>query len=55
MYTAMKYLHVLIVPRSFLYSYEAEFIQKLLHEKKKKISYYSIHFDIWLYRRRFVY
>jgi hypothetical protein len=38
----------------FLYSYEAEFIQKLLHEKKKK-SCYSLQFHISLSRRRFVY
>jgi hypothetical protein len=38
----------------FLYSYEAEFIQKLLHEKNKN-SCCSLQFHISLYRRRFVY
>jgi hypothetical protein len=38
----------------FLYSYEAKFIQKLLHEKKK-ISCCGLQFDISIYGRRFVY
>jgi hypothetical protein len=38
----------------FLYSYEVEFIQKLLHEKKKK-SYSCLQFDISIYLRRFIY
>jgi hypothetical protein len=37
-----------------LYSYEAEFIQKLLNEKKK-VSCYGFQFDISIYRRRFIY
>jgi hypothetical protein len=38
----------------FLYSYEAEFIQKLLH-KKKKISCCGLRFDILIYWRHFIY
>jgi hypothetical protein len=38
----------------FLYSYEAEFIQNLLHEKKK-VSCCGLQFDISVYRRHFIY
>jgi hypothetical protein len=37
----------------FLYSYDSDFIQKLLHENKK-ISCCGIQFDISIYRRCFI-
>jgi hypothetical protein len=44
----------LLAELGFFYSYEAEFIKKLLHEKKK-VYCCGLEFDISIYRRRSIY